>query len=216
PDNPLHNKFVQGVYLPGSTFKIVMALAGLQEKEIYPSVISSCAGREKIYDRYFHCWKRGGHGAVNIYGALKDSCNIYFYRLGKRLDIDVISGYARALGLGVKTGIDLSNEKPGLLPTKAWKLKQLKQPWYPGETISVAIGGGMMNVTPAQLLTMISTVALRGRRPRLHLLKQINRNGTVVKTYEPHFTTVDIDKKYFEIVIEGLYKVVNDGGTGRS
>ncbi|MCP4147426.1 MAG: penicillin-binding protein 2 [bacterium] len=216
PDKPLHNKFIQGLYLPGSTFKIVMALAGLQEKTIDTGTSSFCRGNLRIYDRVFHCWRRSGHGSMNVYDALKNSCNIYFYRLGKKLDIDVIAGYAKQLGLGGATLIDLPNEKKGLIPTKAWKRRQLNQKWFPGETISVVIGGGMMNVTPAQILTMISTVALRGRKPRLHLLKHIEKNGRIVEEFIPRFDTVDIAKENFEIVIEGLHKVVNDGGTGRA
>jgi penicillin-binding protein 2 len=216
PDKPLHNKFLQGLYSPGSVFKIVMALAGLQEKVIDTSTISQCYGHIKIYDRLFHCWNRSGHGAMNIYNALKNSCNVYFYRLGKKLDIDVIARYAKLLGMGEPTQIDLPNEKKGLIPSKAWKLHQLKQEWFPGETISVAIGGGMINVTPIQMLTMISTVALRGRMPQFHLLKQIETNGEVVEKYKPRFKEVPIDKENFEIVIEGLFKVVNEGGTGRA
>ncbi len=216
PDKPLHNKFLQGLYSPGSVFKIVMALAGLQEKVIDTSTISQCYGQIKIYDRLFHCWNRSGHGAMNIYNALKNSCNVYFYRLGKKLDIDVIARYANLLGMGEPTQIDLPNEKKGLIPSKAWKLHQLNQEWFPGETISVAIGGGMINVTPVQMLTMISTVALRGRMPQFHLLKQIETNGEVVEKYKPRFKEVPIDKENFEIVIEGLFKVVNEGGTGRA
>ncbi len=216
PDKPLHNKFLQGLYSPGSVFKIVMALAGLEEKAIDTSIISRCYGRIKIYDRFFHCWNRSGHGGMNLYNALKNSCNVFFYRLGKKLDIDVIAKYAKLLGLGESTQVDLSNEKKGLIPTKAWKLHQLKQKWFSGETISVAIGGGMINVTPAQVLTMISTVALRGSMPQLHLLKQIETNGEVVEEYKPRFKEVPIKKENFEIVIKGLFKVVNEGGTGRA
>ena len=216
PDKPLHNKFLQGLYLPGSVFKIVMTLAGLEEKVIEPGTTSRCYGQVQIYDRVFHCWKRSGHGKMNLYNAIKNSCNVYFYRLGKKLDIDVIAGYARLLGLGEFTGIDLPNEKKGLFPTKEWKLQALDQKWFPGETISVAIGGGMMNITPVQVLTMISTVALRGRMPRLHLLKQIEKDGEVVGTFEPKFKQVPIAGENFEVLIEGLYGVVNDGGTARA
>jgi len=218
PAHPLHNKFIQGLYPPGSTFKIVMALAGLQENVIDTSVISNCSGAVKIYDRTFQCWQSSGHGSLNVVGALKNSCNVFFYRLGKKLDVDVIARYAGYLGLGDSTSIDLPNENEGLIPTGAWKLKTLGQKWFPGETISVAIGGGMLKVTPIQALQMISTVALRGERRRLHLLKQIEDNGTVVKTFlqDKDLKPVPIDKKNFEIVIEGLYKVVNDDGTGRA
>lgn len=217
PDRPLHNKFLQGIYSPGSTFKIVVALAGLQEEIIDPSVISYCSGAVRVYDRVFHCWKGGGHGSVGIENAIKGSCNVFFYRLGKKLDIDIIAKYATMLGLGELTGIDLPNENGGLVPTKEWKQRTLKQKWFPGETISVAIGGGMLNITPIQALQMISTVALRGRKPKLHLLKSIKENGETVMEFRPQSETVPIDKENFELVIEGLYRVVNhEGGTARS
>lgn len=218
PDRPLHNKFIQALYSPGSTFKIVVALAGLQENLIDTSVISHCAGAVRVYDRTFQCWKGSGHGSLNVVGALKNSCNVFFYRLGKKLDIDVIAQYARWLGLGDKTLIDLPNENTGVIPTEAWKLETFGQKWFPGETISVAIGGGMLTITPIQALQMISTVALRGKKCQLHLLKRIEDNGTMVKTFpQPNdLKPVPIDKKNYEIVIDGLYRVVNDGGTGRA
>ncbi len=216
PDRPLHNKFIQGMYSPGSTFKIVVALAGLQENIIDTSVISHCTGAVRIYDRTFQCWQGSGHGSLNVVGALKNSCNVFFYRLGKKLDIDVIAKYAGWLGLGDTTFIDLPNENQGLIPTEAWKLKTLGQKWFPGETISVAIGGGMVTITPIQSLQMISTVALRGERRHLHLLKRIEDNGTAVEIFpqDNDLKPVPIDKKNFEIVIDGLFKVVNEGGTG--
>lgn len=214
PDKPLNNKILQGLYSPGSIFKIVVALAGLQEQVIDAHTVSQCSGSVKIYDRNFHCWMSGGHGPLTVVDAIKNSCNIFFYRVGKRLDIDDIAKYAKLLGLGDRTGIDLPNEKRGLIPSKQWKLNTLNQKWFPGETISVAIGGGMLNITPIQALQMISTVALRGMRPRLHLLKAIEKDGAVVKKFEPEFTKIPIDKENFEIVIEGLYRVVNGGGTG--
>ena len=116
PQKPLQNKFLQGIYSPGSVFKIVMALAGLQEKLITPASTVTCSGSQVFYDRVFHCWKPGGHGTVNLFTALQNSCNIYFYNLGRRMDIDTIARYARLLGLGAASGIDLPNEKPGWYP----------------------------------------------------------------------------------------------------
>ena len=113
PQKPLQNKFLQGVYSPGSVFKIVMALAGLQEKLIFPGTTVTCSGSQVFYDRVFHCWNLGGHGTMNLFSALQNSCNIYFYNLGRRMDIDTIARYARLLGLGAASGIDLPNENPG-------------------------------------------------------------------------------------------------------
>ena len=216
PRNPLQDKFLQGVYSPGSVFKIVMALAGLQEKLITPAHAQFCSGSQVFYGRTFHCWKAGGHGTVTLHTALQNSCNIYFYNLGHRMDIDTIARYARMLGLGGVSGIDLPNEKPGLVPSSAWKLEAFKQRWFPGETISVAIGHGQLNVTPAQLLKLIATVALRGRMPTPHLLLRIERQGKVVREFTPEFKQVAIAEEHFEQVIEGLFRVVNQEGTGRA
>ena len=216
PDNPLHNKFIQGLYSPGSIFKIIVALTGLEEDVVDTRTRVKCTGAVNIYNRLFNCWKESGHGTMDIYSAIQNSCNIFFYQLGKQLDIDIIARYAEMMGLGKKTEIDLPNEKSGLVPTKAWKLKNLNEKWFSGETISVSIGHGMLNVTPAQALQMISTVALRGEMPQLHLIKRIEKNGKVVEEFKPIFKKVPIKKENFEIVIKGLYKVVNEGGTGRA
>ena len=126
PAKPLHNKFTQGLYSPGSVFKIIMALAALEQNIIKQSTKSYCSGEVRIYDRIFHCWQKGGHGNVNVINALKDSCNVFFYRLGKKMDINVIAEYAKLLGLGNKTNIDLPNENSGLIPTREWKKRSLK------------------------------------------------------------------------------------------
>ena len=216
PQKPLQDKFLQGIYSPGSVFKIIMALAGLQEKIISPAQSVFCSGSQVFYDRVFHCWNPGGHGAMNLFLALQNSCNIYFYNLGRKLDIDTIAAYARLMGLGNESGIDLPNEKSGLVPSSAWKMNTLKQRWFPGETISVAIGHGSLNVTPVQMLKMIATVALRGRMPKLHLLQRIEKHGEVIKDCTAEFSSVPIDEKNFELVIEGLFQVVNSEGTGRA
>jgi len=214
PDKPLHNKFTQGQYSPGSVFKILMTLAGLQGEIITPSTLSYCSGTVTIYGDIRRCWKKGGHGTMDIYDAIKNSCNIYFYRLGKKIDIDLVERTARQFGLGDRTGIDLPNESQGLVPSRTWKLKNRGEKWFPGDTISIAIGHGILDVTPVQILSMISTVALRGRRPSLHLLKKIEKEGRLLHEFKPRFEQVPIVRKNFEILIEGLFRVVNNGGTG--
>lgn len=216
PQKPLQNKFIQGIYSPGSVFKIVMALTGLQEKAITPATTAWCTGSALIYDRVFHCWNAFGHGEVDLARALTHSCNIYFYNLGKKLDIDVIARTARLLGLGGATGVDLPNENTGLVPGTEWKQRVLRQKWFPGETISVAIGGGSLNVTPAQVLNLIATVALRGRMPTMHLLQSVEKDGRTLAEFQPRFRTVPIAAEHFETVIDGLHGVVNNGGTGRA
>jgi penicillin-binding protein 2 len=216
PQKPLQNKFLQGIYSPGSVFKIIMTLAGLQEKIISPNSAVFCSGSQVFYDRVFHCWNPGGHGVVNLFAALQNSCNIYFYNLGMKMDIDTIASYARLMGLGKESGIDLPNEKAGLVPGSAWKMSTFNQRWFAGETISVSIGHGSLNVTPAQMLKLIATVALRGRMPELHLLQRIEKQGKVVKEFAAGFSRVPIDEKNFELLIEGLFRVVNSEGTGRA
>jgi len=216
PSRPLRNRFIQGRYSPGSTFKTVVALAALSEGAVTAEQGVFCTGSVRIYDRVFHCWRPGGHGWVDLPEALRDSCNVYFYLLGKKLEIDVLASYANKLGMGELTGIDLPNENPGLVPTTRWKQEVLHQKWFPGETISVAIGGGMLGVTPAQCLVMISTVALRGLRPRIHLVRQIESEGGPPEQVTPSFVPSVIDRSCFEPVVEGLWRVVNGEGTGRA
>lgn len=214
---PLQNKFIRGRYSPGSVFKIVMAIAGLSEGVITRDTTVFCSGSVKIYDdRSFHCWRGYGHGEADLDEAMRDSCNVYFYLLGKKLDIDVISSYANKLGLGKLSGIDLPNEGNGIVPTRKWKQEYRKQKWFPGDTISVSIGGGLLNITPVQALSMISTVALRGRRPAIHVVRKIEGNGQILEQTRPYFEKVDIPVRHFETVIEGLWQVVNKDGTGKA
>ncbi len=210
----LHNKFIQGRYSPGSVFKIIMALAGLEEKVITKDTKINCIGVTKIYKRPWHCWKEYGHGIVDLAGAIKDSCNIYFYNLGKKLNIDIIAKYAKLLGLGTRTNIDIPNEINGLIPTGSFKFKDNRR-WFLGDTISISIGGGMIEVTPVQALLMISTVALRGNKPQLHILDRIEKNGKVIKKISPVFKKIPIKKENFELVINGLFSVVNEEGTAK-
>ena len=216
PANPLHNKFLQGQYSPGSVFKLVVALAGLQEKIITSDTTVFCTGSERIYDRNFSCWVSYGHGSMNIFSAIQNSCNIYFYQMGKKLNVDVIAEYARYLGLGASTNIDLPHEMTGLVPTRKWKLEKQGQTWYPGETISVAIGHGPLNVTPVQILQLMATIALKGRMPQLHIMNKITQDGKTVKQFQSRFSQVPIEQPHFDAVIEGMYRVVNAGGTGRA
>jgi penicillin-binding protein 2 len=205
PNDPLQNRVVQSRYSPGSTFKIVVALAGLSEKEIDTEETVYCNGATRIYNRRFRCWKRSGHGRVNLREAIRESCDVYFYHLGQKLGIERIARYARLLGLGSSTEVDLEGERTGLVPDLEWSERVRNEPWYPGETISVAIGQGPLLVTPLQLASLMATVATGGQRVRPHL----------VLTDEVHPTeSVDIDQRALEVVQEALWAVVNDRGTG--
>lgn len=158
PRHPLQNRAVQSKYSPGSTFKVVVALAALEERVITPQTSHFCPGYTFLYKRRFSCWKEGGHGLVNLHAALQHSCNVYFYLVGKEVGIDKIAEVARRLGFGVRTGIDLPHEEAGLMPTPEWKQRATGQPWFPGETISVAIGQGAVQVTPVQMARMMQMI----------------------------------------------------------
>jgi penicillin-binding protein 2 len=168
-NRPLLNRAIASSYAPGSTFKIVMAVAGLEAGLITPETTDFCNGSAEVYGSRRLCWKKSGHGTVNLMDALADSCNVYFYHLGQKIGIDTIHKYGEMFGLGRTTGIDLPGEAPGLLPSSAWKRERYREPWYPGDTISVAIGQGLLATTPLQAATMISLVATEGlvTRPRL-------------------------------------------------
>jgi penicillin-binding protein 2 len=205
PNDPLQNRVVQSRYSPGSTFKIVVALAGLSEKEVDPEETVYCNGATRIYNRRFRCWKRRGHGRVDLREAIRESCDVYFYHLGQKLGIERIARYSRLLGLGSPTGVDLEGERDGLVPDLEWSERVRNEPWYPGETISVAIGQGPLLVTPLQLASMMATVANGGYKIRPHL----------ALTDDVHEAPrAELDLEALGIVQEALWAVVNDRGTG--
>lgn len=204
PNNPLQNRVLQNTHSPGSVFKAVMAVAGLSEGFIAPSDRVYCSGSETFYNRPFRCWKPGGHGSVDVRAALKGSCDVFFYHLGRRMGIDRIARWARLFGFGVATGIDLEGEKRGLVPDGAWSLSTRKTPWYAGETISVSIGQGPILTTPLQVASMMATLANGGFRITPHVM----RDAQV-----PTPTRVAVSEEVLRVVGDGLWQVVNDGGT---
>ena len=169
PQKPLQNRVSLSRYSPGSTFKIVVGAAALAEGVVTPSTSIYCPGYTTIYNHRFRCWKAGGHGDVDLEEAIVHSCNVYFYQVGKTLGIEKLASYAHRLGLGETTGIDLLTEDGGLIPTPEWKERTRGQPWYAGETISVAIGQGPLSVTPLQMARMAATLANGGRTITPHL-----------------------------------------------
>ena len=202
---PLENRATRGLYSPGSTFKPAMLLAALDSKTITKRTTFFCSGSVKIYGNDFYCWNRGGHGSVNIYESIQKSCNIYFYQLGKMMKIEKISEYARKFGFGQRTGIDLPEEKAGIVPDPDWKKRTTNNPWYPGETISVSIGQGPLLVTPLQLAVYTSHIANRGmKKVRPYLL---------MDAFDSESAAIDINADIFEDVIEGMWRSVNRGGT---
>ncbi len=217
-NHPLQNRAIDGQYPPGSTFKVVTALAGLEEKVVTPETKIYCPGSFRLGRGFYRCWKRGGHGHVDLHDALVQSCDVYFYTVGHRLGIDTLAKYARKMGLGNLTGIFLTGEKPGLVPTSQWKLKARKEPWQPGETISVSIGQGFNLVTPVQQARLIATVANGGMVLRPYLIQKVTDNqGRTLKENLPQILyRMDANKNYFEKIREGLLGVVNEPrGTGR-
>jgi penicillin-binding protein 2 len=205
PHHPLQNRALQNTYSPGSTFKIIMATAGLTEGLVDEHSRVVCTGARSFYGRAFRCWKKGGHGTVDAHLALKLSCDIYFYQLGQRMGIERIARYSRLFGLGSPTGIEIGGEKSGLVPDAAWSEKVRKHPWYPGETISVSIGQGPVLMTPLQMATMTAMVANGGYRVVPHL---IQGRPTAPPQHVP------LDAGALRIVREGLWAVVNEpGGT---
>jgi len=218
PSHPLENRAIRGLYAPGSIFKLVMALAGLEAKVISPWTTFFCSGTTVIYGHPFACWYQPGHGAMNLEKAIQHSCNIYFYNLGKLLGIERIAAYARQCGLGQLTGIDLPGEKRGLVPDPEWKKQNRGAPWYPGETISVSIGQGPLLVTPLQVAVLTSMIARRGQRIIPHLFLKVEKREGTSQYYSPPCEEEKPglkDKKVFERIISGMWKSVNAGGTGQ-
>jgi len=219
PEHPLQNRAIQSKYPPGSAFKIIMATAGLEEGVITPATARTCYGRTRIYNHTFRCWRAGGHGTVALKEAIQKSCNVYFYHLGAQLGIDTIHKWAARFGLGSRTGIDLDPETPGTIPSVAWKRKTFDQPWYPGETISIAIGQGYLEVTPVQLAVAMAAVGNGGTRWRPYLVEEIEpREGYYEgRRFEPHaLGELGVRPSTIRVLKDALWMVVNkDGGTAR-
>jgi len=171
PRHPLNDRAISSFYAPGSTFKVLMTIAGLETGAITPQTTVFCSGSAMIYNRKFMCWKKGGHGTVDVHRALVQSCNVFYYLLGRKIGIDAISKYAKMFGIGELSGIDIPGESRGNPPSVEWKQRIHKEPWYPGDTISVSIGQGLLAVTPVQMATMISAVANGGSLVRPHLAR---------------------------------------------
>ncbi len=213
---PLQNRALQGRYSPGSTFKMAVGLAGLEEGVVTPGFQVHCAGGANFYGRRFACWKKGGHGTVNLKSAIEQSCDVYFYTVGNMLGVDRINKWATLFGLGVKSNIDLPNELQGLVPSTEWKAKYTKEKkWYPGETISVSIGQGQVAVTPVSMAVYAATLANGGTRITPHLVKAMD-DGTGLKPVpapKPQ-SVVDVTPEKLEAIRQGMWGVVNGAGTG--
>jgi penicillin-binding protein 2 len=212
PDKPLLNKAIQAQLAPGSTFKIIMATAGLQEG-IAQDMHVVCSGGAEFYGRYFQCWikeKHRVHGLVDITKGIYQSCDVFFYTLAEKLGIERIAKYATLLGLGQKTGIDLPNEVSGVMPSEEWKIRNFKQKWFAGETISVGIGQGAVAVTPMQLARAISGIASGGMLVRPHVISpnDLPPNFTQASAL-PDKVQVPLDPKNWQIITDAMADVTS-------
>jgi len=217
PLNPLSNKAISGQYPPGSTYKLIVAAAALEEGIITPEKKIFCNGSFELGNRTYRCWQKKGHGYVDLHRAIVESCDVYFYTVGKMLGVDKIAQYAKLFGLGEATGIDLHHEKGGLVPTKEWKMARNKEVWQVGETISISIGQGFDLVTPLQLANAYSAFANGGTLWRPHLIKRIElTDGSIYKDFLPEKKSEFIlSKRTIDILGRALWGVVNEaGGTG--
>ena len=212
---PLQNRPIQGRYSPGSTFKIVVATAGLEEGIIDSNFRVNCSGGAYFYGRYYRCHLAGGHGSVDVRHALEKSCNVFFYTVGNMLGVDRIYEWAEKLGMTGKTGIDLPNEQESLVPNSEWKMRRFGERWYPGETISVAIGQGQVSVTPASLAMMITTVANGGTKVTPHMVRAVDSGGGWKMAKPPVVAErVAFKPETLAALHDGLWMVVNAYGTG--
>ncbi len=219
PSHPLYNRAIQSVYPPGSTFKVIVSLAGLESGVIKPDEKIACHGFITSGRRTFRCWKKGGHGLVSFHQALVESCDVYFYTMGERIGWDRVAQYARELGYGSLTGIPLPDEKPGLIPTTEWKKNRTHEAWYAGDTYINSIGQGFVLVSPIQACQLMSVVANGGTFYRPILLKQTrNRETGEITAFSPEREKrITLDPTALDDVRKALVGVVNEpGGTAHA
>lgn len=215
-DSPLQNRPISGQYPPGSVFKIVVTLAGLEEGIIDPEEEITCTGSYKLGNHTYRCWKRYGHGKISLHRAIVESCDVYFYIMGQRLGVDKIAHYAKSLGLGEKTDFELGSERAGLVPTSQWKLERWRVPWQTGETVSMAIGQSFLLVTPLQMVRMISAVFNGGQLYKPKVIRWVGEDDKKVYQFTPDLAGhIEADQKNIEIIKNALKGVVNEPhGTG--
>jgi penicillin-binding protein 2 len=216
PDKPLLNKAIQAQLAPGSTFKIIMSVAGWQEG-IAQDLHVDCHGSAEFYGRRFGCWVKGGHGPVGLEKAIYQSCDVFFYTLANKLGIDRIAKYATMLGLGQKTGIDLPNEVNGVMPSEEWKIKNYKQKWFAGETISVGIGQGAIAITPVQLTRAIAAISMDGKMVVPHVVEPEDLPSGYVQTSRvSEIKSVPIDPNGWTLITDAMSRVLLPEGTAPS
>lgn len=216
---PLRDRVIQEHYNPGSTFKPLTAIAALEEGIVDENTKVICNGGFRMGGRIFHCWKKEGHGVVDVVKAVRESCDVFFYSIAMKIDIDVIYKYATLFGMGQRSGIILPRETSGLIPNKEWKKKRTGIEWQKGETLSCVIGQSFVEITPLQLAMFYATMANEGKLWKPHVVKEVFSNqGQVLKRVEPELIhQFKLNKKTIEIIKQGLFDVVNtQGGTASS
>ena len=217
PAHPLQNRTIQGQYPPGSVFKILVAMAGLEEKAITPETAFQCTGVHPFGDREYRCWNKEGHGWVSLRRAIVESCDVYFYQLGMRLGVNRIAKYASAAGLGDPTGFPLGLEKPGLVPTSSWKMKKFGIPWQAGENLAIAIGQGYNLATPLQIACTFSALFNGGNYYQPRIVQSIRApHGESLREFPPLILrNIPVSSGTIEFVREALWGAVNSpSGTG--
>ena len=218
PGKPMTNKAIQAEYPPASTYKIITSLAALEEKHIDISTEVFCPGFLKYGNRKYRCWKKYGHGKMNITDGLTQSCDVFYYQAGIKTGVDALAQYAKGCGLGAKTGIMLGNERKGLIPTSAWKKRRYNEPWQSGETLSIAIGQGFNLVTPLQMAVFMAAVGNGGTLYRPRIVKTIETgSGKIIKKIDPQINGgLPASRENLDIVRNALFKVVQGArGTAR-
>jgi len=212
-NRPLTNRPLQALYPPGSLFKLVIATGAVEEGLTDRNRKIFCPGFLDYNEWRYPCWRRGGHGSVGIEKAIAQSCNVTFYTLGLELGADRIVNWARKLGVGQPSGIDLPGEKTAFLPTQEWKERQLKEMWYPGDTINLSIGQGYLLVTPLEMYRVVSNIATRGEVYKPHVVKEIlNSKGEVIKKINPVLQNkIELKDETWDTLIRGMEEVVNSG-----
>ena len=216
--HPLINKTVQAMYPPGSTYKMITAMAGLSSGVIDKNTVFYCPGHITYGKRRYHCWKRGGHGAVNLKRAISESCDVYFYQVGMRVGVDRLAEMANKFGLGHKSNIEMEHEKSGLTPTKDWKYKRHGKKWQDGETLSVAIGQGFNLVTPLQICLMTATIANGGKQYLPKIIEKItDPDGNVIEQFKPETASELLaDRRFLPLIRDGMEEVIQGRrGTAR-
>ncbi len=213
---PLRDKTIAGEFPPASTFKMVVALAALEAGVIDSETEFFCSGSLRLGDGLFHCWKRQGHGRVKLVRGIRESCDVYFYEVSRRVGIDRIAAMARRFGLGAKFDVDLPSERPGLIPTKAWKQAVIGEPWVTGETLIAAIGQGYVLSTPLQLAIMTARIANGKKALRPFLTRDRAEDATLVARTNDDLPDLGINQRDLDIVRQGMIEVVtHKSGTAR-